>query len=148
MKITICGSTAFYDEMLDVENKLKILGCEVKLPPCEIKDDNGTMIPVKEYYARRKTTTDNDNWIWNRKTEAITDHFGKIEWADVILVANYDKNNVMGYIGGNTLIEMGVAFFLKKPIYLLSQIPKISYKEEILGMKPVVLENNLEKITL
>lgn len=148
MKITICGSIAFYDEMLDVKEKLKAFGHEVKLPPHEIKDENGTMIPVKEYYTRRKAASDDEGWIWDRKAEAITNHFDKVGWADVILVTNYDKNDVAGYIGGNTLMEMGVAFFLEKPVYLLNQIPELLYKEEILGMKPVVLESDLEKISL
>ncbi|HED38482.1 MAG TPA: hypothetical protein ENI76_09610 [Ignavibacteria bacterium] len=146
MKITICGSIAFYDEMLDIKSKLELSGHKVKLPPHEIKDDSGAMISVKEYYTKRKSTTDNDSWVWDRKTEAITNHFDKVCWADVILVTNYNKNDINGYVGGNTLIEMGVAFFLKKPIYLLKQIPKISYKEEIIGMKPVVINNDLEKI--
>ncbi|MFC1720944.1 hypothetical protein ACFL0K_01685 [Patescibacteria group bacterium] len=146
MKITICGSIAFYDEMLDIKNKLEILGHEVKLPPHEVKDDNGIMMPVKEYYAQRKATSTDDSWIWDRKEEAMIDHFNKVSWSDVILVTNYDKNDIVGYVGGNTLMEMGVAFFLKKPIYLLEQLPEISYKEEILGMKPAVINNDLEKI--
>ena len=48
------------------------------------------------------------------------------------------------YIGGNTFLEMGVAFYLNKPIYLLNIIPEIDYKEELLGMKPTIINNNLE----
>ena len=143
MKITICGSIAFYDEMSDVKKKLEDMGYQVELPPHEVKDENGIMIPVKEYYERRKATTDDRGWIWERKSEAIAWHNKKIELGDVVLVLNYDKNGVPGYIGGNTLMEMGVAFFLNKPIYLLQQIPEISYKEEVLGMKPVVLMGDL-----
>lgn len=40
--------------------------------------------------------------------------------------------------------EMGLAFHLGKPIYLYNPIPEISYKEEILGMKPVVMNRSLE----
>ena len=47
MNITICGSIAFYDEMLDAKKKLEQLGHRVKLPPFEVKDENGNMIPVK-----------------------------------------------------------------------------------------------------
>ena len=79
--------------------------------------------------------------VWNNQ-KLLPTHFDKITWADVILVTNYDKNNITGYIGGNTLMEMGVAFFLNKPIYLLNQIPDMSYKEEVLGMKPVVIDGN------
>ena len=61
-------------------------------------------------------------------------------------VCNYDKKDIKGYIGGNTLMEMGLAFFLKKKIYLLNEIPEISYKEEILGVKPIIIIGDLSKI--
>jgi hypothetical protein len=41
---------------------------------------------------------------------------------------------------------MGVAFYLNKPIYLLNPVPEISYKEEILAMFPMVVNDDLTKI--
>jgi hypothetical protein len=146
MKITICGSIAFHDEMLETKEKLETLGHEVKLPPTEIMDDSGKMIPVKEYYAMRQTAADNDAWIWDRKEEAMKRHFDKVAWSDVILVLNHDKNDIVGYIGANTLMEMGLALHLGKKIFLLNPIPEISYKEEILGMKPEVIYGEFGKI--
>lgn len=146
MKITLCGSTAFYDEMLDIKEKLELMGNEVKLPPIEVKDGDGNMIPIKEYYRRRKVASEDEKWIWDRKSEAIMWHFEKINWSDVILVLNYDKNDIIGYVGGNTLMEIGIAFFLGKKIYLLNQIPEISYKEEIIGMKPIIINGDLSII--
>jgi len=146
MKITICGSIAFYKEMLDVQERLEKLGHLVKLPLFEIKDDNGNMIPVMEYYSKRKAETKDTGWIWDRKEEAMRLHFQKVEWSDAILVLNYEKNGIANYIGGNTLLELGLAFFLNKRLFLLNDIPDISYKEEILGMKPIVIHNNLDLI--
>jgi hypothetical protein len=146
MKITICGSIAFYDKMLEIKRELEELKHEVDLPPFEIKDDKGKMIPVSEYYRIRKSETSDNSWVWNEKERAIRNHFDKIVWADVILVVNYDKNNIPYYIGGNTFLEMGIAFFLEKKIFLLNPIPDVSYREEILGMKPIVINNNLNKI--
>ena len=73
-------------------------------------------------------------------------HFDKIEWSEAILVTNYEKNNIKGYIGANTLLEMGLALHLRKKIFLLNPVPKISYKEEILGMKPILINNSLVKV--
>ena len=73
----------------------------------------------------------------------IRSHFEKIEWANAILVTNYEKNNIANYIGPNTLMEMGLAFYLKKPIYLLNPIPDCPWKEEILGVEPVVINGDL-----
>ena len=73
-------------------------------------------------------------------------HFDKVAWSDAILVLNYDKNKIEGYVGANTLMEMGLALHLNKRIYLLNPMPEISYKEEILGMKPIIINGDLSKI--
>lgn len=146
MKITTCGSIAFYDQMQKTRNVLEQAGHEVKLPPSQIKDNAGRFIPVKHYYEIRKASQTTSGWIWDRKTEAIRAHFDKVAWSDAILVLNYTKNNIAGYVGTNTLLEMGLAFYLNKKIYLLNPLPDMPYTEEILGMKPVVLNGKLNKI--
>ena len=150
MKITICGSIAFQNEILSLKEKLEEMGHEIGIWSFEVKNKNGKFISVQEYYKIRQKVRggvdDNQEWVWNRKAEAIMEHFNKIVWSDVILVANYDKKDIKGYVGGNSLMVMGVAFFLKKKIYLLNEIPEISYKEEILGMKPIILNGDLNKI--
>lgn len=144
--ITICGSIAFIDEMISVRDELIERGFEVLIPPTELLGENGEMITAKEYYALRQDISDENSWIWNRKKEAILTHFEKIKKSDSILVLNYDKNDISGYIGGNTLMEVGVALLLEKKIYLLKKIPEISYKEEILGCKPIVIDDDLSRI--
>jgi hypothetical protein len=150
MKITLCGSIAFHDEMKELKTKLVALGHEVDLPPSEVPDENGTLIPVKKYYEIRKAAEkekgSDDSWIWDLKKVAMENHFAKVASADVILVTNFTKNNIPNYIGANTLLEMGLAFYLNKKIYLLNPIPEISYKEEILGMKPIVIVGNFSLI--
>lgn len=68
-------------------------------------------------------------------------HFTKIEWSDAILVANYDKKGIAGYIGGNTLMEIGLALHLDKKIYLLNRIPDVPYDEEIRATQPKVISS-------
>jgi nucleoside 2-deoxyribosyltransferase len=146
MKITICGSIAFFREMLQIKNKLEKINHQVKMPPTHIPDQNGNMISVEQYYKIRKAENNDQSWIWQEKEKAMRDHFDKVEWADAVLILNYSKRNVENYIGANTLLEMGLAFHLEKKIYLLNKIPEISYKEEILGMRPIVIDNDLTKI--
>ncbi len=146
MKITLCGSIAFHDESLSVKKELEKAGHKVKLWPVRIKDENGKPLPIQEYYKIRKQAPDDKEWVWDRKAEAVRRHFNKVAWSDAILVLNYEKNNIKGYIGGNTFLEMGVAFYLKKKIYLLNEIPELPYKEEILGVKPIILNGDLSKI--
>ncbi|MAG12279.1 hypothetical protein CL630_00500 [bacterium] len=146
MKITICGSIAFFDEMLEIKKHLEELGHEVKLPPSEIAGEDGVAIPIKQYYKLRKAEKGDSGWIWDRKEEAMKRHFDKVVWSYAILVLNYTKNDIKNYVGANTFLEMGLAFHHKKKIYLLNEIPEISCKEEILDMKPVVINNDLTKI--
>lgn len=66
-----------------------------------------------------------------------------------MVIANYEKRGVEGYIGGNTLMEMGVALYARKPIYLLNPVSsELSYKAEILGMQPILLDGDLHQIPL
>ena len=76
----------------------------------------------------------------------IKKRFDGIIWGDALLILNYDKNGIANYLGGNSLVEMAVAYYLNKPIYLFNPAPEISYKEEILGMFPIVLNGDLTKI--
>ena len=146
MKITICGSIAFYDEMLEIKRKLEELGHEVELPPKEIIDKDGNKIPAKEYYKIRKKGSAEEKWIWDRKRDAMKLHFNKVEWSNAILVLNYNKNEIEGYIGANSLMEIGLAFYLNKKIYFVNKIPQMPYTEEILGMKPEIINGNLNLI--
>ena len=146
MRITICGSVAFQKEILFLKESLEKIGHEIEIWPSKVKGKNGKLIQVQEYYKIRHSALDDEEWVWDRKAEAVMEHFNKIAWSDAILVANYDKKDIKGYVGGNTLMEMGLAFFLKKKIYLLNQIPELPYKEEILGVKPIILSGDLTQI--
>ncbi|OGY41551.1 MAG: hypothetical protein A2Y82_05035 [Candidatus Buchananbacteria bacterium RBG_13_36_9] len=150
MIITICSSIKFWPQIVEVKKQLENLGHEVLIPPHEVPNKDGEMIPVEEYYRIRKEMVDRGesiDWVWERKEQAIKWHLEKVNKADVILVLNFDKNNIPNYIGGNTLLETGVAFWLKKPIYLYNPIPEnISYFEEIKGMRPIVINGDLTLI--
>lgn len=146
MNITICGSIAFYEQMQAVKKQLEELGHTVLLPPTHVKDKDGNMITVAKYYEIRKASDANEEWIWVRKKEAILTHYKKIDESEAILVTNYDKNDVKGYIGTNTLMEMGVALYTNKKIFLLNNIPTCQATEEVKGMQPIVLRGDLHQI--
>jgi len=153
MKITICGSIAFYQDMEQLKGALEANGHEVFIPLlsneaptkmgggkkinfCKYIDDNGGVDAFPPNHE-----------LWNLKEKAIRDHYEKIEWCDAIVVSNHEKKGIAGYIGGNTLIEIGVAFFLKKQIYILNPISsELAYKPEIYGMNPILLNGDLSLI--
>lgn len=146
MKITICGSIAFYEEMQAAEEQLEALGHEALIPPDRVPDKDGNIITVAEFYKIRKAAGDKESWVWDVKEQAIRLHFDKIADSDAILVLNEKKNDIPGYIGANTFLEMGLACYLRKPIYVLHQIPDQGNIEEIMGMKPILLHGDVNNI--
>ena len=146
MKITLCGSLAFFEEMEKVRKDLEALGHEVKSPPLMVPDGKGGEISVYDRYKQSKAAGIGDDAIWDMCEGAMRNHFDKVVWCDAVLVVNEEKNDIPGYIGANTLLEVGVGFHFKKPLYLMHQIPEISYQEEILGMKPIVIDSDLSKL--
>lgn len=137
MIITICGSMQFYQEMGQIQAMLEEKGHTVLVP--------------KDFYvlAQNEAFMANDEERITSKIEHdfIREHFRKIEQADVVLILNYEKKGVPGYIGGNTFLEMGHAFGLNKKIYLLYPVPKMDYSVEMHSMKPVVLHGDLSKLS-
>jgi hypothetical protein len=66
---------------------------------------------------------------------------------DAILVVNDEKHGIPGYIGSNVLMEMGLAFHLRKTIYVLYPVTKDSpIYEEVQGMDSVILDGDLSNI--
>lgn len=137
MKIAICGSMEFHTQMRDVRKTLESGGHTVVVPKgIELMDASGYKVPdVVEEKIQHKIEHD-----------FIREHFRKIEKSDAILVLNYDKKGIANYIGGNTFLEIGLAFWLGKKIYLLNPIPDMDYKTEMHAMQPTVLNGDLKKI--
>lgn len=144
MIITICSSAVFVKEAYDIKQKLENKGHKVLVYPNEV-EINGKKINVLKYHQmREKNLTDN---LLKLKSELIRKHFDNIKKGDAILVLNLDKKGIEGYIGGNTFLEMGLAYYLKKKIFVWKNIPKeLPYYEEIIALNPIMINKNIEKI--
>lgn len=138
MNITICGSLSFNEEFLKLKTELEGLGHTVAIPQSTLDGYD------KTWWNELRTT--NPNEFVRLSRERMMEHFEKIVWADAILVANYEKNEIPGYIGVNTLMEMGVAMHLGKKIFLLFEPTAEKSKEEIVPMLPVLLYQDVTKI--
>lgn len=140
--ITICASVSFAKEMLAVEKELKKLGFQVKIPKTAkiMKRNNNFDIGFYKTWHKNK----ND---YKKKKAFMEDHFKKVMQADAVLIINHLKNNISGYIGGNTLMEMTIAFHYKKPIFIYNPISEESnIKEEIYGLFPIFINQDLSLI--
>jgi len=127
----------FAKEMLDAQKQLEELGHEAIVPidvlDCLIDPSLNESIEHCFSYG-----------------DIDKDHFNKIAASDAVLVLNYPKNNIAGYIGGAVLTELGVARHLDKKIFILHNLPSeddLRYVLEIKVMKPIILNNDLTKIS-
>lgn len=140
--ITICSSAAFFKQALEVEKQLVKMGFAVQLPYTAMKMEKSGDYRVETY-----KTWFNDPKQYTRKTWLIKNHLKKVKSGDAVLVLNYEKKGVPGYIGGNTLIEAAIGFDRGKKIYILNPISDdLGFKEEIYGLRPVFLNGDIGKI--
>jgi len=143
MKITICGSLNFTHEIDNLRKKLEELGHDVTVPISSEKILKGEF-SLDEIKREKEEGKFSERAI---KMDAIRVYFEKIQEADAIVVANFDKKDISHYIGGNSFLEMGFAHVLNKKIFLLYPIPSMIYKDELEAMQPVILDGDFSKIS-
>lgn len=145
MKITLCGSSFFHRETAHTAVSLASRGHEVApLPP--ILGADRERISANDFRSICEVASQFDRWIWNARAEMMRHQFNAIAWADAILVLNLSKNGIPGYIGPNTLLDMGRAFQLGKPIFLVCCRHELQHREEVLAMSPIAIEGNFDLI--
>lgn len=142
--ITICSSLSFYREVLQIEKQLKKLGYRVIIPQTAKKMEKNNNFRADYYKTWFKNKTD-----YKKKTELMNDHFKKVVEGDAILVVNNEKNGIKGYIGGNALMEMALAHYFKKKIFIWNDIASnLPFEEEIRGLNPIFINQDLSKIII
>lgn len=112
-----------------------------------------TVLTPKTYRAMKKNGDfDEQNYRHldrtpTKKSLLIKTHFEKVAKSDAILILNLEKNGMKGYIGGNVLMEMAVAFYLEKQVYILNEVdPKLPVLTEVQGVNARVLNGDLSTL--
>jgi hypothetical protein len=140
--ITICSSASFYEQAMKVKADLEELGYRVIVPAMAER-----MQASGDYDVSHYKTWFGDKNDYHKKTALMQGHFDEVAKADAILVLNYEKHGVPNYIGGNVLMEMALAFYLKIGIYILNEIPEDSaFLEEIIGLGSIPLHGELDAL--
>ena len=129
---------SFYRDLVAVEEKLTAMGYRV-------------MIPKSAMMMKRKNDFEVTHFKgvvpYETRAKLIRQNFREIKNCDAILVINNTKNGVRGYIGANVLMEIAVAFYFKKKIYLWNPIPNDApYGEELLCFAAEVINRKLDGI--
>lgn len=141
--IVVCASASVYEKLFPIKNELISLGYKVILPKVAEQMKKQNDFNVKKIKTWYKNPND-----YKKKQQLIKEHFSKIIKGDAVLVVNYDKNDLKGYIGGNTLMEITIALHSKKPIFILNPIAEeLIIKEEIYGVLPFFLNGDLNLIS-
>jgi hypothetical protein len=137
MKIAVCGSMSNKDLVNDIlfaGKELEKMGIKALLP--EVDEGNS------DYY---QSLSDID--IARDKSHFIWKHIDKIEVCEAILVVNSPKKGIQGYIGANTFLEMSIAMYLKKKIFVLHYPAReLGSYEEVMGMQPIFLDGIIANI--
>lgn len=133
MKICICCSLSFTNEVLTLAKKLEKQGFELLLPNSVIE--------------RSIEKPDFDPVQSKIRTGNVNKHIDKVKASDAVLVCNYTKNGTENYIGANTFLEIAAAHYFGKPIYALNSLPDQPYiNDEIRSFDIKVLNGDLGKI--
>lgn len=136
MKIGIVGSMQFAEKMIEAKLALEKLG-HLVFVSMETESLVGKSDDEKEIIKLDQKFNKN----------AIKEFWHQMEGADAILVLNYNKNGVENYIGGNSLLDIGIAYYLNQKIFLMNPIPEIRYyKSEIEAVNPTIINGDLSKI--
>lgn len=138
--LVICSSAAFYKHAIEIAEELESRGFSSIVVPKTAHTMRDTGDYNVEHY---KTWYGNDN-DYVKKADYMRSHFDEITAGDAILVVNDEKHGVPGYIGPNVLMEMSLAWYQNKPIYILNDLPdETPFEEEIKGMSPIILRGGV-----
>jgi hypothetical protein len=135
MKFMICGSMHFAKEMLDAQKILEELGHAARVPSDVHECLNNPELNMDLNYCIQTNIDKKD--------------FQQVADSEAILVLNYPRRGIAGYVGGATLMEIGLARHLNKKIYFLNDLPSedsLRYALEIKITQPIILNGDLNKI--
>ena len=132
MKIFIACSKHFYDRILTIQEELEVLGHLVSMP-------NSYDEPFREEELKGRSLEEHAQW----KSEMLRRDEENIRPNDAILVLNFEKKGEQNYIGGATFLEIYRAWDMGKRLYLYNPIPDNIFRDELLGMQPVVINGDL-----
>ncbi len=131
-KIIVCGSMNFITEMKEFKKTYENSKTTIIIPDTSEK--------AMEYDKASFETQ-----ILMKKT-FIHNHLNLIKLSDCILIWNPRKKGINGYVGTNTLIEMTCAYILKKPIFIINPPEDKNTNLEILGMEPIIINQDFTQI--
>ncbi|MCP4418802.1 MAG: hypothetical protein GY805_19475 [Chloroflexi bacterium] len=119
----------FIEYLEDIAKSLEASGWQVHTPERDEADFRWESLTIQESIERKK--------------DYIDAHLNKIKRSTIVLIANYPKNGVDGYIGANSLMEASFAYALNIPVYFLFPIGEQACKLEAESIVTKMLNGRL-----
>ncbi len=135
MKIMILSSKHNYHKIPEIKSYLEKKGHKLKMP-------NSFKNPFKEEQLKKSNKEEHIKW----KSKMMKKDEKNISPQDAVLVLNFEKNHKKNYIGGATFLEIYIAWKLNKKIFLYNPLPKCSFTDELIGINPAIINQNLDLI--
>ncbi len=136
----VIGSMTFAKEMLQTKQELERLGHEADIP-----------FDVEHHLSDGGAIDDLErNLQYCIENDVVWKGFQQVANAEAVLVLNLPKNGIAGYIGTSALMEMGIAHWLRKQIFLFHEPPPHTdhrWAHEVKIMQPSILYGDLTKIS-
>ena len=123
----------FIDAMEDLAIRIEALGYGVKIPQREEKAIDWGNPDLHD--------------VGNLKQKFIDDHLAKIRGSDAVLLANFEKHGIAGYVGPNTLMEAAFGYALGKPVALLFDPGNQPCSIELMGITRLLLDGTVENLS-
>lgn len=128
----------FRKEMYAAKSQLEKAGHIAYVPAKEGLDDDSVDYWSEDHNYRAKIKSTHG---------VVKEHLDKIEKADAVLVVNVTKKEIKNYIGANTFLEAGYAYYRGKKVYVLNPLPDQPYiLDELLSFSPTIINGNLKLI--
>ena len=131
----ILCSKHFYHKIPEIKKYLEKKGHQLKMP-------NSYDNPLKENEMKSLSQKDHMKWKGNMMR---TDE-KNISPQDAVLVLNLEKKGIQNYIGGATFLEIYMAWNMNKKTFLYNPLPNCSFTDELIGINPIILNQDLTKI--
>lgn len=142
--IVICSSANFYEHVCKIADALEKRGFKAVVPETAEKMRKSGNYNAADYRTWHKDPTE-----YHKKSYLMDTHFKEIDKGDAIFIVNDEKHGEPGYIGSNVLMEIALAYWQKKPIFVLNPVPpEARTYEEITGVGAVILDGDLGRLAL
>ncbi len=136
MRIGVIGSLQFVEQLFAVRDRLRDFGHDAFISS-----------QAEPFLDKTQAERDTLNVSQKMEEDAIREFWRLMQGADAVLAVNLEKRGIPGYVGGNTLLELGFAHVLGQKIFLWEPIPDIPYyRTEIEAMRPVVIHGDLSLV--